>query len=134
MGVIFHEDWNHFSPLLYSHNGAELRIIQLQEYLRDYKSKYTTSNNDGHKYNADHMMVGYIQSIEPDIHVRVQNLSGEEIVVVKETHEYRNCFDGGCWIVNVSEYNFGDTIEGSCLTCGGNIVKNDLQNRYLEKS
>lgn len=125
-----HENWNHFSPLFYSHNGTELRVMQLQKYLRDYRLKYPTSNNDGHLYNASHMMVGFVQSIEPNIHMRVENLSPLEIQAIKGIHKYQNCFDGGCWIIDVSENNFGDTIEGTCLTCDGNIVANDLRNKW----
>jgi len=127
VGIIFHEDWKEFSPLLYSHNGAELRVVQLQDYLRKYEKEHNLDNHDGHLFNPCHMIVGYIQFIEKDIHMRVERLSDDSIKKLQKTHEYLNGFDGGCWIVNISTKNFGETVEGGNFYCNNNIVKNDLK-------
>ena len=55
VGIIFHEDWEEFSPLLYSHYGSELRVMQLQDYLREYKEEHSLDNHDGHKYSPEHI-------------------------------------------------------------------------------
>ena len=130
VGIILHEDWEEFSPLLYSHYGAELRVCQLREFLIQYKKEHDLDNHDGHLYNPCHMMVGYLQHIDKNVHIRVENLSDDSIKQLQETHEYLNGFDGGCWIVNVSTKNFGETIEGDNYYCDGNIVDNDLKSPY----
>jgi hypothetical protein len=120
IGVIFHEEWNYFSPMLYSHYGANSIPIQLQEYLREYTTINSKELCTGHIYNSKHMMVEFLQSIEKDIHLRVQNLSEGSEAILRKDNEYLNCFEGGCWIVDVSKRNFGDTI------CSGGV------NYYLQ--
>lgn len=108
VGLILHEDWNEFSPLLYSHHGADSLPWELQNYLRQYILDNDINDNcDGHKFNCCHMIVGFIQSTSKNIHVRVENLSNLEIQKLIDEHECSNCFDGGCWIVNVSTKNYG---------------------------
>jgi len=126
IGIILHDDWEYFSPLLYSHYAADCRVWQLQKYLREYKVKHEIPNNDGHKYNPSHMLVGYLQSFNPDIHTRVENLSDDQIEEIRENHFYSNCFDGGCWIVNINPYHFGQTHGDYSFKYKNNIVDNDL--------
>ena len=45
VGVIFHEDWGDFSPLLYSHYGADLIPFQIKEYIIKY---YKQKVNEGY--------------------------------------------------------------------------------------
>lgn len=126
IGVILHRDWEEFSPLMYSHYGAGSRVFQLQEFLKEYKKNHEIPNYDGHLYNPCHMMVGFLQSIDEDVHTRVEGLSDLSEKKLIDTHEYPNAYDGGCWIVNVSPDNFGETVEGDGFTCNGNIVNNEL--------
>jgi hypothetical protein len=126
IGVILHRDWEEFSPLMYSHYGAGSRVFQLQNFLIEYRQNHQLPNNDGHLYNPCHMMVGFLQSIDKDIHTRVKGLDDHQVQNLQKIHEYPNAFDGGCWIVNVSPDNFGETVEGDGFTCQGNIVGNEL--------
>lgn len=131
VGVILHDNWNDFSPLMYSHYGAEYIVIKLQEFLREYKNKYDMTNNDGHQYNPCHMIVGFLQSLEPDIHRRVENISDYGIEKLKADKEFPNYFDGGCWIVDVSKTNYGETVVGDNFTLeNDNIVNDKLINEY----
>lgn len=81
--------------------------IQLQEYLKEYRIHNDINENDGHKYASEHMIVGFMQFIDKDIHMRVSNLDEYDIKIIKEKNNCDNCFSGGCWIVNVSKTNFG---------------------------
>ena len=130
VGIILHNNWMDFSPLLYSHNGAECRVWQLQQYLREYKSKHDVLNNDGHIYNPEHMMVGFIQSFDPDIHTRVECLSDSQIFNLQGERDYPNCFDGGCWIVNVNPEHYGETDGDYSERYRGNIVQNELEEDF----
>jgi hypothetical protein len=131
VGVVFHEDWQEFSPLLYSHYGANLLPIEIQNYLKKYKDDYSLDNHSGHLFNPCHMMVGFLQSIDKDIHIRVENLSNNQIVLLQTTNEYPNCFEGGCWIINISTKNFGQTICGDgYILVNENIVEDELESEY----
>ena len=111
VGVIFHEDWKEFSPLMYSHYGAELISFEMQDFIKEYyKENDIKDYTDGHKYNPCHMMVGFIQFIDKDIHIRIENLEQFQIEKLKSKHEYPNCFDGGCLIINVSRKHYGEII------------------------
>jgi hypothetical protein len=104
VGVIFHEDYERFSPLLYSHfGGSVINESFISEYLDSYKDLYPI-NDDGHKYNCEHMMYGFMQSIGVDLHNRICNVDYDRL---KETQDYPNFFDNGCFLVNVSFVNFG---------------------------
>lgn len=104
VGVIFHEDYELFSPLLYSHNGGNLITEQfIEEYLDSYHEIYLV-NDDGHKYDCEHMMYGFIQGIGIDLHNRISSINDSEL---KLLHEYKNCFENGCFLVNVSFKNYG---------------------------
>jgi hypothetical protein len=131
VGVILHEDWNNFSPLLYSHNGANLIPFKLQEYLKQYIKDHNLDNHDGHLYNEEHMMLGFIQSLDKDVHMRIESLSESSIQKLQDEHDYPNCFDCGCWIVNVSTGNFGETVSGDGYYLDNdNIVKDELNSEY----
>lgn len=112
VGVIFHEDWENFSPLLYSHYGADLIPFQIKEYIVKYYNQYDINDNDGHKYEPSHMMASFIKFLDEDIHIRIENLADFQINKLKNEHEYPNYFDGGCWIVNISRNNYGEVIKG----------------------
>ena len=131
IGVIFHDNWEEFSPLLYCHNGAVGIPLFVQDYLKNYDIEHKRNRNGGHLYNPEHMIIGFVQSLNKDIHMRVQNLTEEQIDILKEHHECQNYFDGGCWIIDVSVYNYGNT------ECGGiyyldndNIVNDELKSDY----
>ena len=128
IGVIFHYDWEEFSPLFYSHFGAESIPFKLQKYLKDYDIQYKRCNTNGHLYNPEHMMLGFIQSLDKDIHMRIQNLNECNLEFLQNNHNYPNCFEGGCWKVNVSENNFGKTVcGGNYLLEHDNIVQDELE-------
>jgi hypothetical protein len=135
VGVIFHEDWKEFSPFLYSHYGADTVPFYLQNFIREYYKKWDIKDekntHDGHKYNPCHMMVGFLQSIDKDIHIRVENLDEYYINKLIKNHEYDNCFSGGCWIVNVSIEHYGETVIGNgyCLD-NDNLLLDKLKNEY----
>lgn len=113
IGVIFHEDWNDFSPLMYSHHGGSSIPFEIKDFLVEYYKEHDINNHtNGHKYNPSHMMVGFLQSLDKSIHMRVENLNDRQINTLKQEHEYPNYFDSGCWIVNISNKNYGDTITG----------------------
>ena len=112
VGVIFHEDWEEFSPLLYSHYGANLMPYQIQEYIVKYYKQHDVNVNDGHKYDPSHMMAGFIKFLNEDIHIRIENLSEFQINQLKNEHNYPNYFEGGCWIVNISRKNYGEVVKG----------------------
>lgn len=130
VGIILHDNWVDFSPLLYSHNGASCRVWQLQKYLREYKLKHNIPNNDGHIYNPEHMMVGYIQSFDTDIHTRIESMSDYQMSSLQDTHNFPNCFDGGCWIVNVNPEHYGETNGDYEERYNGNIVENELSEEF----
>lgn len=131
VGVVFHENWNEFSPLLYSHNGADLIPFQIQNYIKEYYSKHNIDNRDGHEYEPSHMMAGFIKFLNEDIHMRIENLEKFQIDKLISDHEYPNNFEGGCWIINVSRNNYGGTIEGdNYWLYDGNIFKDKLKNSY----
>ena len=127
IGVIFHDNWKEFSPLLYSHFGADSIPLQLQEYLRNYYENMSRLDNDGHKYNPCHMLVGFLQSIKKDIHIRIENLDKDQIESILFNKEYKNCFEGDCWIINVSRDYFGIN-----TTCRNNILYNNNENIKVE--
>jgi hypothetical protein len=113
IGVIFHDDWNDFSPLMYAHNGGSSIPFEIKDFLIEYYKEHDINNHtDGHLYNPSHMMVGFLQFLDKDIHMRVENLSDRQINTLKQEREYPNCFDSGCWIINISNKNYGDTITG----------------------
>lgn len=111
VGVIFHEDWKEFSPLLYSHYGANLMPYQIQEYIVKYYKQHDVNVNDGHKYEPNHMMAGFIKFLDEDIHIRIENLTEVQINKLKNEHNYPNYFEGGCWIVNVSRGSYGEIVK-----------------------
>ena len=88
IGVIFHDNWNDFSPLFYSHNGADGIPFNVQNFLKNYDDKYKRCNNDGYLYNPEHMMLGFIQSIDKHVSMRIENLSDSQIDILKEHKEY----------------------------------------------
>lgn len=130
IGVIFHNDYEGFSPLIYSHYGANSLIFEIQSFLREYYKKYDINDcTDGHKYNSCHMMVGLLQYIENDIHIRVENLSDSSIEILENEHEYINCFDGGVLIINVSNENFGKVDgDNSYFLNNDNLFSDDIEN------
>lgn len=131
VGIIFHNDWYEFSPLFYSHNGADGIPILVQKFLKDYDKQYQRCNNDGHLYNPEHMMLGFIQSLNKSVHMRIENLTEYQINTLKDHHQYLNCFDGGCWIVNISILNYGSTECGdNYFLKNNNIVNDELQSVY----
>jgi hypothetical protein len=131
IGVIFHDDWNEFSPLLYSHNGANLIPFQIQAYIRDYYEKHDINNIGGHEYKPSHMMAGFIKFLKEDTHMRIKNLNKNQIDILINNNEYPNCFEGGCWIINVSRKNYGATVEGDGYWLdNANIFKDKLLNDY----
>lgn len=131
VGVIFHNDWYEFSPLLYSHNGADEIPILVQTFLKEYDKQHKRCNTDGHLYNPEHMMVGFIQSLNKNVHMRIESLTEYQINMLKEHHEYPNCFDGGCWIINISILNYGKTECGdNYYLKNDNIVTDELESVY----
>ncbi len=138
IGVIFHEDWNDFSPLLYSHYGADFIPLKIQEYIREYYEKYDINNHDGHEYDPCHMMAGFIKFLDVDTHMRIQNLDRSQINKIQNKHEYPNCFEGGCWIINVSRKNYGRTtgntnysLENNNIYTGNFIYTDNFIYNYL---
>ena len=132
IGVIFHEDWKEFSPFMYSHYGANCIPFELQNFLKEYHNENDIKDcTDGHKYNPCHMMVGFLQSIDKDIHIRVENLEDFQIEKLKNNHEYPNYFSGGCWIINISHEHYGETIgnEGYYLD-NNNLFLDKLKNEW----
>ena len=127
VGLIFHNNWEYFSPLLYSHYGADvLPRFKLQRYFVQYRKKHPTKNNDGHLYDCCHMMRGFIQTLDEDIHERISSLSEESISRIKSTHLYSNAFCGGCYLINVSEDKFGIVDGDGRFNFVNNNVLNDL--------
>lgn len=105
VGVIFHNNYKYFSPLLYSHHGGNLITETfIREYLDSYRELYPIQDGDGHKYDCEHMMYGFIQGIGVDLHNRISGMDYERL---QETQDYPNCFDNGCYFVNVSCDNYG---------------------------
>lgn len=128
IGVIFHNDYESFSPLIYSHYGANSLIFEIQNFLRGYYNKYDINDCiDGHKYNSCYMTVGLLQYIENDVHISVENLSYSDIEILESEHEYVNCFDGGVLIINVSNQNFGKVDgDNSYLLKNNNLFSDDI--------
>jgi hypothetical protein len=130
IGVIFHEDWKEFSPFMYSHYGADTIPFRIQQYLKEYKNKHDLNNNDGHLYNPCHMLVGFLQSIDKSDAIRVENLSEKDAERIFNEHEYSNCFEGGCWLVNVSTKHFGEvTGDINYILDNDNIVDDTLEEK-----
>lgn len=131
VGVIFHENWNCFSPLLYSHWGAEYIPWKIQEYVKDYyvEHQHGLNGHDGHKFNASHMMLGFVQTLDKDIHMRVENLSDEDIKNIIEKRELENNFDGGCWLVNIAPDHYGD-ISGDGIYFGHYLKNDNMLNEF----
>lgn len=131
-GVILHNNWDGFSPLLYSHYGENTIPFQLKKYLTEYKEKHNFDNHDGHLYYCSHMMAGFISTLEENVHIRIENLAYDSQVLLQNEHEYPNGFDGGCWIVNVSTDNYGETCidTGSYKLQSDNIVDDDIESNY----
>lgn len=107
VGVILHNNWEEFSPLLYSHYGADTIFPNLKTYLKKYELDNSKNSHSGHIYNCKHMMVGFIQTLDPDIHIRIESLDFSNINKLKNHKTYPNYFEGGCYIVNVSEDKYG---------------------------
>jgi hypothetical protein len=108
IGIIFHENYEYFSPLIYDHFGGENMKNWVYAYLEDYNKKYCKEDHDGHLYNCDHIVVGYLVFIKADRDVRVENLSNEQLEELKLNHKYFNEFDAGCLLINVEKNNFGN--------------------------
>lgn len=108
VGVIFHENWDNFSPLLYSHYGADTMSYSLKTFIKDYKTKHPEKTS-GHLYDASHMMANFIKFLDEDIHMRIDNLSDVAYDSIQHSHIYDNCFEGGCMLVDVSFGNYGNT-------------------------
>lgn len=107
VGIIFHNNWEEFSPLLYSHHGGcQITKELIEEFINSYRELYPVCD-DGHKYDCDHMMYGFIQSVGVDLHNRICSIDDS---VLKETRAYRNAFDCGCFLVNVDFDNYGEII------------------------
>ena len=131
IGVIFHNNWEEISPFLYSHYGADIIPFEIQSYLREYLATHSLDNHDGHKYSSEHMIVGFIQSIDKDIHMRVESFSDKMTELLIKNQKYSNCFDAGCWIINVSTDHFGETVVGDNYTLeNNNIVQDELKSIY----
>lgn len=104
VGVIFHNSYSEFSPLLYSHFGGDIINTEfIQEYLNSYRDLYP-EKDDGHKYDCEHMMYGFLQGIGVDLHNRICNVNFEKLI---ETQNYPNCFESGCYLVNIDYDNYG---------------------------
>ncbi len=108
VGVIFHENYKYFSPLIYDHFGADNMLDHIHNYIEDYEKKYSKDINDGHLYSCGHMLVGFLRFIEADKHIRVENLSDDQIENLKFKHNYPNFFEGGCFLVNIDKSNCGN--------------------------
>jgi hypothetical protein len=80
------------------------------------------------------MMVGFLQSIEKDIHIRVENLCDFQIDKLEKDHKYPNCFSGGCWIIDVSRENYGKTITDNNIYYldNSNIFSDEIKNINYE--
>jgi hypothetical protein len=132
IGVIFHENWNDFSPLMYSHYGENTIPFKLQQFIRTYyKENDINDKSSGHKYDPCHMMVGFLQFIDKDIHIRVENLSDKQIEELEKEHDYPNCFEGDCWIINISRNSFGETIHDiGYMLDNDNLLTDELKNEY----
>jgi hypothetical protein len=132
IGIIFHDNWEDFSPLMYSHYGADSEIFFVQRFLREYYKENNINEHDRYKYDPCHMMVGFLQSIDKNIHIRVQNLSDFHIEKLDNDHIYLNCFDGGCWIINVSREHFGEinTDSYSYYLDNNNIFNDEIKREY----
>lgn len=108
VGIIFHNNWDDFSPLLYSHNGGyQITKEFIEEFLNSYRELYPVCD-DGHKYDCEHVMYQFIQSVGVDLHNRICSLSESEVHALSSDYWYRNYFESGCFLVNVDFNNFGE--------------------------
>ena len=134
IGVIFHKNWEEFSPLVYVNNGGKYIPYCIQDFLKEYYIQYDIKNNsNGYEYNPNHMLVGFLQSLEKDKQIRTENLTDLNLDILIKEQSYPNCFDGGCWIVDVSRYNYGETVidgEGYYILDNDNIFSDELKNAY----
>jgi len=109
IGVIFHEDWNCFSPLLYSHYGASTIRNDLQVFLEDYKTRYPVKTSD-HLYNTAQMMASFIKFLDEDIHLKIANIPDVAYDRLQRAHHYYNGFEGGCILANVTMEHYGELV------------------------
>lgn len=127
VGVILHNSFSSFSPLFYSHYGADYIPYRLRTYLVEYYSKNPRNTNDGHLYNCKHVMTGFIKALPPNVHERVESLSCDASMEVANDGMYQNCFDGGCYIVDVSTENYGQVVGDGHVKFQRNNIMNAIE-------
>ena len=125
VGVIFHNNFEDFSPLFYSHYAASSTPYKVRRYLMKYNSTVPKNNRDGHMYNCKHIMCGFIKTLDDSIHERVESISQDIMDEIATTKVYLNYYDGGCYIIDVSEKNFGNVSGDGNLNFIDNNILND---------
>jgi hypothetical protein len=100
IGIIFHENYKYFSPLIYDHFGGEYMIELVRAYLKE--------DRNGYIYNCGCAAVVYLAYIKAGRYVRIENLSDSQLERLKLDHKYSNEFDASCLLVNVEKSNFGN--------------------------
>jgi hypothetical protein len=131
IGLIFHDNWEEFSPLMYHHFGENSIPFEVQKFIQNYYDKHNTNTGNGHEFSPGHMMVEFLQTLDKNIHMRVQNISDKQIKILKQNYDYPNYFDGGCYIINIAKDRYGETIcgEGYFLD-NNNILTDKLKNQW----
>ena len=94
-------------------------------YLMKYNSTVPKNNRDGHMYNCKHIMCGFIKTLDDSIHERVESISQDIMDEIATTKVYLNYYDGGCYIIDVSEKNFGNVSGDGNLNFIDNNILND---------
>ena len=123
IGVIFHNNWADYSPLFYSHYGANIIPIELKEFCKNYKCNHNLDTNYGHLYECCHIIVNFISMLRTDMYMRIESLNDETQTYITNNHEYLNCFDSGCLLVNVAFDKFGDLDTDNWDIVEDNVMK-----------
>ena len=109
VGYIFHEDFDNFSPLLYVGNGGYGSYYQLKTFINQYLEQHGGDTSNGMLFSADATLYDFIIHLGySPTSCRLKNLNNEATVCIRRDHIYKNCFDSGCYIVNVSHKSFGE--------------------------
>lgn len=108
VGIIFHNKWKFISPLLYSGYGADvIPSMLLPAFAREYRFLHLLDLDEGDIYNCDYIMARFILYVQRIAAVRITNISDILRERTVRNHIYPNLFAGGCYIIDVSEEQFG---------------------------
>jgi hypothetical protein len=78
-------------------------------------------------------MAGFIKALPQNYHERIESLPKDESLKIANDGVYQNCFDGGCYIIDVSTENFGQVVGDGHVKFQRNNIMNPIEEDIYER-